>query len=403
MKNIKIILLIISFCITPTINAGFFSKIAKAFGVKDNSPIMSIANSIDGVGNAYVAKKVDETIKEYGGEYKDDPNAREGLYNLIGVSNEDLNKAKQWEESDKFGKRDMIIEEATNVACKHMDTLIVKYFKKQCNADTKYLREKANGNPEAITNRTIDFINIFTEADTIATKRKHELQKEIRIKKLQIKQDLINKGLTFDNEQTAYEYAGIILSVQNDKSLTDAEKIEWLTDLGFYGREKEILNIAEQINNTDLKDLEDPVQKGPTPEEIAEAKRKEQEEKERIEREKKQNAISQINQTVVNEYAINNIELNDKQKASLDSVADIMTQYDDLNIKITGHTCNLGYKAVNEKIGQKRSDIAKAYLIEKGISEERIIADTMGEECPKVENNNKDNRKLNRRIEFVVE
>lgn len=402
MKNVKIILLIISFCIAPTINAGFFSKIAKAFGVKDDSPIMSIANSADNIGNAFVAKKVDETIKEYGGEYKDDPNAREGLYNLIGISNDDLNKAKKWDEADKYGKRDIIIDEVANVAQQHMDPILVDYFKEQCNSDTKYLKSKANGDPEAITNRTIDFINIFVKADTIALKRKYKLQEEARIKKVQIKKDLQNKGFVFEDERTASEVAGMVLSIQNDKSLTETEKIEWLTDLGFYGQETKILDIAEQVNNIDIKELEEHIKSGPTPEEIEEAKRKEQEEKERIEKEKKSNAISQINQTVVNEYAINNIELNDKQKASLDSVANIMAQYDDLNIKITGHTCNLGYKAVNEKIGQKRSDIAKAYLVEKGISEERIIADTMGEECPKAENN-KDNRKINRRIEFVVE
>lgn len=403
MKNIKIILLIVCFCATPTINAGFLSSIAKAFGAKDDSPIMSIANSIDGIGNAYVAKQVDETIKEYGGDYKDDPYAREGLYNLIGVSNDDLNKAKQWEESDKFGKRDMIIEEVAYVAEKHADPILVNYFKKQCNADTKFLKEKSNGNPEAITNRTIDFINIFTEYETIATKRKYELRKEIQAKKIQIKQDLIDKGFAFENDQVAYELAGIILSIQNDKSLTETEKIEWLTDLGFYGNETEILDIAEQINNTDINDLQGPVQKGPSPEEIAEAKRKEQEEKERIEKEKRENAISQINQTIVNEYTISNVKLNDTQKSSLDNVANIMTQYDDLKIKITGHTCNIGYKVANEKIGQKRSDAAKAYLIEKGINEERIIVDTMGELCPKFDNNTKENRKLNRRIELVVE
>lgn len=395
MKNIKIILLIISFCIAPTINAGWISGIAKAFGVKDDSPIMSIANSLDGVGNAYVAKKVDETITKYGGEYKDDSYAREAIYDLIGVSSNDLNKAKQWEESDKFGKRDMIIEEVANVAQKHVDAVAVNYFKKQCLADTKYLKDKANGNPEAITNRVIDFINIFTEADTIAAKRKYELNNKMRAKKNQIKQDLIDKGFIFNNERDAYEYAGMILSIQNDKSLTEAEKKEWLTDIGFYGQEDEILNIAEQINAANIKDLKGPIQEDPTPEEIAE--------EERLEIEKKEDAILQINQTTVNEYAINSFDLNDVQKKSLDNVANIMTEYNDLNIKITGYTCNLGCKVVNEKIGQKRSDTAKAYLIEKGIKEERIIANSLGEEYPKFENNNEENRKLNRRIEFVVE
>ena len=399
MKNIKIILLIISFCITPTINAGFFSKIAKAFGVKDNSPIMSIANSIDGVGNAYVAKKVDETIKEYGGEYKDDPNVREGLYNLIGISNDDLDKAKKWEEADKYGKRNIIIDEVTNIVEQHSSNPnLVRSISNMAQINNNYLKEKAKGNPDAVTNRTIDLMNICYDAAQIHNERKKEINKRIG----EITNHLISTG-QYEKNRATIEIAGNILAIQNDKSLTEDEKIEWLTDLGFHEQETKILDIAEQVNSIDIKELEEPVKTGPTPEEIEEAKRKEQEEKERIEKEKKSNAISQINQTVVNEYAINNIELNDKQKASLDSVADIMTQYDDLNIKITGHTCNLGYKAVNEKIGQKRSDIAKAYLIEKGISEERIIADTMGEECPKVENNNKDNRKLNRRIEFVVE
>ncbi len=105
---------------------------------------------------------------------------------------------------------------------------------------------------------------------------------------------------------------------------------------------------------------------------------------------------------VINEYAFDDTGLNDEQKKSLDNIAEVLNNYSDLSLQIKGHTCNIGYKSVNERVGLRRADTAKAYLVEKGISAERISTITGGESEPIVENNSCENRKQNRRLSFTI-
>ncbi|MDE5560819.1 MAG: OmpA family protein [Bacteroidaceae bacterium] len=137
----------------------------------------------------------------------------------------------------------------------------------------------------------------------------------------------------------------------------------------------------------------------PTSEEVAA-----QEEAERLERERiaKENAIESAMTNVINEYAFDDTGLNDEQKKSLDNIAEVLNNYSDLSLQIKGHTCNIGYKSVNERVGLRRADTAKAYLVEKGISAERISTITGGESEPIVENNSCENRKQNRRLSFTI-
>ena len=74
-----------------------------------------------------------------------------------------------------------------------------------------------------------------------------------------------------------------------------------------------------------------------------------------------------------------------------------MDKYPDLTITIVGHTCKIGYKNINLKKGLKRAENAKAYLIEQGISENRISVDSKGETEPRSDINSE-----NRRIEITV-
>jgi outer membrane protein OmpA-like peptidoglycan-associated protein len=102
-------------------------------------------------------------------------------------------------------------------------------------------------------------------------------------------------------------------------------------------------------------------------------------------------------------YYFDETALSQSQKSELDAIAGVLTQYSDIKTLIVGHTCEIGYKNINLKKGLKRAEAAKEYLIQRGISPERISVDSDGETQPTVQNLSEENRKKNRRIEFRIE
>lgn len=89
-------------------------------------------------------------------------------------------------------------------------------------------------------------------------------------------------------------------------------------------------------------------------------------------------------------------------KAKLDEIAVKMQQNSQLRAVITGHTDDTGSEENNVKVGQKRADAAKAYLVdEHQIGEGRIETKSAGESEPVADNGTKEGREENRRV--VVE
>lgn len=117
----------------------------------------------------------------------------------------------------------------------------------------------------------------------------------------------------------------------------------------------------------------------------------------------RQNAIEAINQTQVNSYRINSFELTQEQKNSLDDVAKLLSDNEDLSITIIGHTCSMGSSYVNKLVGKKRAESAKKYLVKKGVSANRISVSTKGKNEPIDSNDTLEGRQANRRIEFRVD
>ena len=114
------------------------------------------------------------------------------------------------------------------------------------------------------------------------------------------------------------------------------------------------------------------------------------------------NAITAITGTVLNSYEINDVELSDAQKEDLNQVAAKLNKYEDLQIILLGHTCNIGSQKVNQDIGEGRAKAAKNYLISKGVSENRIQIESRDFSEPVVDNDNENHRKQNRRVTFIV-
>jgi len=69
-------------------------------------------------------------------------------------------------------------------------------------------------------------------------------------------------------------------------------------------------------------------------------------------------------------------------------------------VEISGHTDNIGSNEQNMALSQRRADSVRFWLIQKGIEPDRIIAKGYGEDFPRVPNDSRENRSLNRRIEF---
>jgi len=69
---------------------------------------------------------------------------------------------------------------------------------------------------------------------------------------------------------------------------------------------------------------------------------------------------------------------------------------------VTGHTDNTGSVKDNLKLGMKRANAIKSYLIAKGIAGERIRVKSLGDTDPIADNKTDEGRKKNRRTEIEI-
>lgn len=109
-----------------------------------------------------------------------------------------------------------------------------------------------------------------------------------------------------------------------------------------------------------------------------------------------------LEKTKVDAYKFNSYSLSEENKVCLDNVAEILQNATELNIKLLGHTCNIGSEEANYAVGLQRAKVVKRYLVEKGIDEKRILIHSEGSKSPIVANDSPSNRALNRRVEFVI-
>jgi OmpA-OmpF porin, OOP family len=86
----------------------------------------------------------------------------------------------------------------------------------------------------------------------------------------------------------------------------------------------------------------------------------------------------------------------------LDELADYLKQHPATGIRITGYTDEVGQEADNQELSEKRARAVAVYLLEKGISKERIKVQGLGELHPKASNETKEGRARNRRVEITL-
>lgn len=95
--------------------------------------------------------------------------------------------------------------------------------------------------------------------------------------------------------------------------------------------------------------------------------------------------------------------LTTKSNASLDRLVTLMNENPGLNIVIEAHTDNVGEEKANEELSEDRAKAVEAYLVSKGIDEDRIDTKGYGETMPIADNNTAAGRARNKRIEIKID
>lgn len=86
----------------------------------------------------------------------------------------------------------------------------------------------------------------------------------------------------------------------------------------------------------------------------------------------------------------------------LDKLVKTLQTMPGLTIEIAGHTDNVGDRRLNQALSENRAKIITSYLVRQGIPEARLRYTGYGDARPAAPNDSEENKRKNRRVEFVV-
>ena len=102
-------------------------------------------------------------------------------------------------------------------------------------------------------------------------------------------------------------------------------------------------------------------------------------------------------------FSFDKAELTDEARAALDAFGEkLKGENKNVYIEIQGHTDNVGSEEYNLKLGEKRAEVVRRYLSQKGIALHRISVISYGESEPVADNKSREGRSANRRVVIVV-
>lgn len=101
-------------------------------------------------------------------------------------------------------------------------------------------------------------------------------------------------------------------------------------------------------------------------------------------------------------FASGSTRLDDESIPLLENLYDIVNRCPGFRLEIAGHTDSIGSDASNQAMSERRAASVRAWLMDKGIPTDRMVAVGYGEDRPIVANDTPANRARNRRIEFTA-
>lgn len=87
--------------------------------------------------------------------------------------------------------------------------------------------------------------------------------------------------------------------------------------------------------------------------------------------------------------------------ANLDQAVATLKEWGEVNVEVAGHTDSIGTEAYNQGLSERRAQAVRNYLVDKGISAERLTVKGYGETRPVADNATAEGRFQNRRVELI--
>jgi OmpA-OmpF porin, OOP family len=88
--------------------------------------------------------------------------------------------------------------------------------------------------------------------------------------------------------------------------------------------------------------------------------------------------------------------------ASLNELAQVIRDNPGSNLRLEGHTDNVGNDDANMQLSKDRAAAVKTYLTDRGVGDDRIESEGYGETRPVAENNSAAGKQKNRRVEMKI-
>jgi outer membrane protein OmpA-like peptidoglycan-associated protein len=88
--------------------------------------------------------------------------------------------------------------------------------------------------------------------------------------------------------------------------------------------------------------------------------------------------------------------------ANLSNLAESLATYPNTEVLIVGHTDATGTDSYNQSLSQRRSAAARAFLVSRGVTSDRIRTEGRGESEPVASNDTAEGQAQNRRVEVAI-
>ena len=101
-------------------------------------------------------------------------------------------------------------------------------------------------------------------------------------------------------------------------------------------------------------------------------------------------------------FAFDSDSIQTAAATNLRELASSLQKYPDSQLLIVGHTDNVGDDSYNQRLSERRSNSAAAYLAAQGVARTRLAATGKGESEPVTTNDTDAGRQKNRRVEVAI-
>ena len=101
-------------------------------------------------------------------------------------------------------------------------------------------------------------------------------------------------------------------------------------------------------------------------------------------------------------YNFGSADLNNQSKINAQRIGEVLARHPDLQLVITGHTCDIGNENYNYQLGLRRAKSLNTEFTKAGVNATQITSLSKGETEPLLPNTDEMNRQKNRRVVCII-